>query len=66
MATIREASLLVHVEVQLVYDRDDHAKKAIAKIEAEREILEEAENLALARIAGQNALGQLASLFQPK
>jgi hypothetical protein len=66
MATIREASVLVHVEVQLVYDRDDHAKKAFAKIEADREILVEAENLALARIAGQKALAQLASSFKTK
>ncbi len=66
MATIRNGAERVNVEVQLVYDRDEHDKKAAEKLAAERQAHIELEELTAARAAGQVALGQLANAFKRK
>jgi hypothetical protein len=66
MASIRDASVQVNVEVQLVYDRDDIYKKATNKLDLDYQVQLEAENLSLARVAGQKALAQLASVYKVK
>jgi hypothetical protein len=49
-----------------VYDRDDIYKKATNKLDLDYQVQLEAENLSLARVAGQKALAQLASVYKVK